>query len=94
MNLNITTNMTDNIRRTNHQGGALRRFIFKSVFNHLAALLTVIFLLMGSLGVAVTQEDVCHTCLLFGRDGIAAFAVAIPNHFIYIFQKSNALRYI
>ena len=51
MNLNITTNMTDNIRRTNHQGGALRRFIFKSVFNHLAALLTVIFLLMGSLGV-------------------------------------------
>jgi hypothetical protein len=42
----------------------------------------------------VTQEDVCHTCLLFGRDGIAAFAVAIPNHFIYILQKSNALRYI
>ena len=49
---------------------------------------------LGSLGVAVTKEDVCHTCLLFGRDGIAAFAVAIPNNFIYSFQKSNASRYI
>jgi hypothetical protein len=39
---------------------------------------------LGSLGVAVTKEDVCHTCLLFGRDGIAAFAVAIPNKFIFI----------
>ena len=32
---------------------------------------------LGSLCVAVTKEDVCHTCLLFGRDGIAAFAVAV-----------------
>ena len=44
--------------------------------------LQLISVKLGSLGVAVTKEDVCHTCLLFGRDGIVAFAVAIPNNFI------------